>query len=422
MTASTAQNSALTVSVACAIVEAAIASARSAGDGAPLYVNGTLAAWRFLRERAPANFHDYAASLPRGDRFELERALRGTTAADPGEAAGALLRPLDAFLATLKPVEWLVDGLLARGDVTVNTGPTNHGKTAVGLSIMVLSSAGRPLLRHRCRPVRWAVLCGENPSGFGARLVATCQALEVPLERVLPAVQILDRALPLGAATDKLCVELDAFGADAVLIETSAAYFGGDDENNNVQAREHAAAMRRLTLGKSKARTVLASTHPVGNATRDNLVPRGGSAFLNEIDNNLTTWNDGGTLTLHWHRKLRQADFNPIAFELVTQSVTVAGIEVSTVAAVPINDQRAAEQERARTEDENRVLYELLHHPHASLADWARGAGMLFTTGEPAKSRVQRVLGRLQDDRLVRRYRGRWVLTADGKDEAKGIK
>lgn len=338
-------------------------------------------------------------------------------------AAGAapLLRPLDAFLATLKPVEWLVDGLLARGDVTVNTGLTNHGKTAVSLAVLVLSATGRPVLRHRCRPIRWAVLCGENPSGFGARLIATCNALDVPVEEVAPAVRILDRALPLGAATDTLGAELDAFDADAVLIETSAAYFGGDNENDNVQAREHAAAMRRLTLGKTKARTVLASTHPVGNATRDNLVPRGGSAFLNDIDNNLTTWNDGGTLTLHWHRKLRQADFNPLTFELTTQRVMVAGTELQTVAAVPINEQRAAEQERARTQDEDRVLYEMLHHPTASLADWARGAGMLFSTGEPAKSRVQRVLGRLQDDRLVRRYRGRWVLTGEGKTEARGI-
>jgi hypothetical protein len=179
--------------------------------------------------------------------------------------------------------------------------------------------------------------------------------------------------------------------------------------------------MRRLTLGQSKARTVLASAHPVGNASRDNLVPRGGSAFLNEIDNNLTTWNDGGTLTLHWHRKLRQADFNPLTFELAAQRVTIAGAELATVAAVPITDDRAAEQERARTTDENRVLYELLHHPHASIADWCRGAGLLLANGDPAKSKAHRILERLQADRLVRRYRGRWVLTADGKAEAKGI-
>jgi len=347
---------------------------------------------------------------------EAAARLRRASGGDP------LLRPLDTFLADLKPVEWLVYGLLARGDVCSNTGLTNHGKTAVALAILALSATGRPLLHHACRPVRWAVLCGENPSGFGARLVATCEALGIPVADVAPAVRILDRALPLGAATDKLNAELDAFDADAVLIETSAAFFGGDNENDNVQAREHAAAMRRLTFGKTKARTVLASTHPVGNATRDNLVPRGGSAFLNEIDNNLTTWNDGGTLTLHWHRKLRQVDFNPIAFELVSKKVVIGGVEVSTVAAVPINEHRADEHERARTQDEDRVLYELLHHPEASLAEWARAAGMIFSTGEPAKSRVQRVLGRLQDDRLVRRYRGRWALTAEGKTEAKGVK
>jgi hypothetical protein len=335
--------------------------------------------------------------------------------------ADPMLRPLAAFLADLKSPECLIDGLLPRGDVICNTGLTNHGKTAVGLAIMVLSAAGKPLAGRASIPARWAVLCGENPVGFGARLVATAQALGVPLADILPSIRILDHALPLGAATDLLNAELDAFGADAVLIETSAAFFSGDNENDNVQAREHAAAMRRLTHGATKARMVLASTHPTGSATRDNLVPRGGSAFLAEIDNNLSTWNDGGTLTLHWCRKLRAADFNPITFELVTQKVRLGDADIVTVAAVPINEQRAVEQEKARAQDENRVLFEMLHHPKSSIADWARGASMTLANGDPAKSKVHRILESLAADRLTRRYRNRWVLTESGKNEAKSI-
>jgi len=33
---------------------------------------------------------------------------------------------------------------------------------------------------------------------------------------------------------------------------------------------------------------IILGTHPVKNAADDNLIPRGGGAFLNEIDGNLT--------------------------------------------------------------------------------------------------------------------------------------
>ena len=72
-----------------------------------------------------------------------------------------------------------------------------------------------------------------------------------------------------------------------VIVDTSAAYFEGDDENNNVQAGNHARMLRSLIDTVEGGPTILVPAHPTKNATPDNLLPRGGGAFVNEMDTNL---------------------------------------------------------------------------------------------------------------------------------------
>ena len=76
-----------------------------------------------------------------------------------------------------------------------------------------------------------------------------------------------------------------------VVIDTSAAYFEGDEPNNNAQQGVHAARLRTL-IDLPGGPCVLALCHPIKNADRDNLIPYGGGAFLNEVDGNLTCWKD----------------------------------------------------------------------------------------------------------------------------------
>jgi hypothetical protein len=63
---------------------------------------------------------------------------------------------------------------------------------------------------------------------------------------------------------------------------------------------------------------VLVATHPTKHADETNLLPRGGGAFLNEVDGNLCRWADAeqaGT-SLHWQGKFRGMTFIPIQFDL----------------------------------------------------------------------------------------------------------
>jgi hypothetical protein len=65
---------------------------------------------------------------------------------------------------------------------------------------------------------------------------------------------------------------------------------------------------------------VVVACHPVKNANDDSLIPRGGGAFLNEMDGNLTAKPASGSVEIHWQGKIRGPDFAPISFLL--KSVT----------------------------------------------------------------------------------------------------
>ena len=62
----------------------------------------------------------------------------------------------------------------------------------------------------------------------------------------------------------------------------------------------------------------MALCHPTKGASRSNLLPRGGGAFLNEFDGNLVLWSHalGEVTELHWCGKIRGPDFSRLGYRL----------------------------------------------------------------------------------------------------------
>lgn len=350
--------------------------------------------------------------------------LGGKSAAKPvtpmATKSSALLVPVNDWLEDCAPPTWVVEGIIQQGYLYALTAVTNHGKTAIGLLMALCVATGRKFAGKELLPGAVLVLCGENPDGFRTRLRATLSALKMEREDIAGRLMILPLALPLRAHLDQIKAEARATGLEfsLVLVDTSVTYFTGDDENDNLAARDHALDMRELTEIPGRP-AVIANCHPVGNADRENLRPRGGSAFLNEIDGNLTVWAEGETATLHWQRKKRGPDFDPIAFEFHGLTMEEGGVQVPTVVAWPISEERAHTLKKERRENENKVLYALLHHPDGSISDWVAACGW---DPKKNKSKVHRILQKLKDDALVEVRRGDWSLSRKGKEEAGFIK
>src|SRR5262249_31958321 len=155
------------------------------------------------------------------------------------------------------------------------------GKTAVSLSFAVHVATGNSIgnLKVKKGPVLY--IAGENPTDVGERLKAM-----FPNQPIPENLHMVPR--PGRKEVERAIAHLIAKGIEIsfIVIDTSAAYFEGDDETNT-EMQEHAMWLRSITERIPGKPTVLACCHPVKNATVDNMIPRGGGAFLNAVDGNI---------------------------------------------------------------------------------------------------------------------------------------
>jgi len=332
------------------------------------------------------------------------------------------------FVKGLVAPRSVVRGILRSGYLHSLSAPPNHGKTSIGLTIGAHVAIGRDLAGVKVAQEKVLYLAGENPDDVRARLVATCRHFSIDPEQLRDRFEIHAGAFPL---RDRLpdIINMSAkkgpFGL--AVTDTSAAFYSGEDENSNVEARAHGQDLRVLTQINGQP-AVVTMSHTIKNAGRDDLVPRGGSAFLAEIDTNLCCWLEGETVTLHWQRKIRGPAFQPMCFQL--RSVVLEGIvdqwgdPLPSVVAVPITEKEAEAHKRKQWENENLLVYVMAESPKGSVRDWARSCSWLDERGEPQGWRVSRLLKSLADKALtnpplVRKTRGdRWALTEAGKTEA----
>jgi hypothetical protein len=171
-----------------------------------------------------------------------------------------------------------------------------------------------------------------------------------------------------------------------VIVDSSAAYFEGADENANVQMGGHARMLRGLTDLPGRP-TVIVTCHPPKNADLENLQPRGGGAFIAEVDGNLVCKRRGGSIVdLHSHGKFRGPEFQAIPFKIVSGTSErlrdTKGRLIYTVTA------RAASKEERQTADDaverrtSELLKVMQRKPGASLLVLAQELGWTTKSGD----------------------------------------
>lgn len=242
-------------------------------------------------------------------------------AADQKEAHDAgvpLVQSVAAFIKATKPPEYLVEPIIQRSSLYTLTALTSHGKTAVLLYLALhIAAAGRPVAGKHTKGGRVVWFAGENPDDFASKVATACDHWDIDPE-TLDMVVIPGAFDMAGMAAD--AVKAAAAGGEValVVIDTSAAYRFDDDEDSNANAISWARTLRQHFTRMSGRPAVIVATHPTKWADGSNLLPRGGGAFMNEVDGNLTLWADEeqNTTTLHWQGKFRGMTFSPISFAL----------------------------------------------------------------------------------------------------------
>lgn len=322
------------------------------------------------------------------------------------------------FTADFVSPEYIVDGVIRRGMLYTLTAPTGSGKTAVMLFAAVTIADGGMFHDREVEQGDVIFMAGENPDDVRARMIATME--HSGIDPFACRVHFI-------AGTFSIRHDLDRIAEAAshlpnlvmVVIDTFAAYFDGDDENSNAQALDFARIARRITEFPSKPAVVMPA-HPVKNATRANLAPKGGSSLVNEVDGNLTLWNDGGIISLHWQVKYRGAEFEPLAFELQKYETDrlrdAKGRLMPTILAKPMLTMRRLDVATENMSVEDKILLSIESHPQLSHRERAAQIGIGH------HSKVQRTIDKLAKQKLIRLFRTNWELTKDGERAVEIIK
>ena len=308
------------------------------------------------------------------------------------------------FIKGFVPPDYLIVGILQRRFIYSFTGRTGSGKTAVGLLIAALVAIGNGLGKHVVKKGRVLYLAGENPDDARMRWLAMAEQMGFDINTI--EVWFRPGVFKISELSDRVAEEVTKIGGvSLVIVDTGPAFFEGNEENSNVQLGGHARRLREILTTLPGGPAVLVNCHPTKNADDDNLVPRGGGAFLAEVDGNLTCWKENETVEVHWQGKFRGPEFAPLSFRLRTLTCGALrdseGRSIPTVVASHLSESGLEEIAARNRHNEDKLLTVIAANPGCSLAKLATLARWITKDGAPYKMLAKRIVDSLERQKLV---------------------
>jgi AAA domain len=343
----------------------------------------------------------------------------------PSSPPSPLIRSSAEFVANFVPPDYVVVGLLQRRFFYSLTGATGAGKTAIMLVLAACAAQNLPFGGRETKKLRVLYLAAENADDVRMRWVALAQNMDFDIETI--EVYFVEGRFTLSASLQALRAEAERQGGNfgLVIVDTGPTFFEGRDENENKQLGDHARLLRDLGEIIPGGPCIIANCHPIKHATADQLLPRGGGAFLAEVDGNLTCAKTDSAVELHWQGKFRGPDFAPMHFLIKT--VTHQDLKdsdgrlIPTVIAEHIGDQAREDIAAAARHDENAVLKLINENAAATHASVAIAMGWKLYSGEPHRTKAGRCIKSLIKARLIKETRnGRYAPTPEGQKVLNG--
>ena len=131
-----------------------------------------------------------------------------------------------------RPVEWLIKGVLPRGDLGVLYGQSGSGKTFVALDMAMALVQGVPWRGHRVpKQVRVLYVAAEGSGGVGNRIAAYLKTHGIPHPHNLGVMPGAPSLLEKEDLKEVLASVSAADGFDVIIIDTFAQVTPGANEN-----------------------------------------------------------------------------------------------------------------------------------------------------------------------------------------------
>lgn len=327
-----------------------------------------------------------------------------------------LIRSSAEFTRGFVPPDYLIDGLVQRRFCYSLTAKTGTGKTAIMLRIAAHVALGRPIGDRFLEKGRVLYFAGENPDDIRMRWIGLAQEMAFNDEEI--DVHFIPGIFKISEMRTKITEEMKRIGDfSLIVVDTSAAYFEGDEANSNSQMVAHGRMLRSLCEAPGGP-CVFVACHPIKNAADDNLTPYGGGAFLNELDGNLTAKKFDSAVAVHWQGKFRGPEFSEIIFGLRTITCQrlkdSRGRLIPTVVSYPMGEDAQENLAATARNQEDDLLRILAQMPEASWAELATALGWKMSDGKPYKQLVKRKLAALVKDKLIQKERDGYTITQAG--------
>lgn len=370
---------------------------------------------KWTREQEAAKGGKYAASPTLSDE-QFRPSPEAVDTDSSGVITGLKIQSSAEFLSDLSPAVYVVDGVLAKRRCLSLTGYAGHGKTTLALHLAIQVATGGQFGGQDCEKGSCLILAGENPDNVKWQYAAACAAAGVGTD--LP-IHFLPGHFQLSGFLDDLLTKARQIpDLQLVIIDSLQAFFEGENDNGNVEMMEAARRFRTLSEIESGP-SVVVIAHPAGKRPdKSNIVPRGGSAFGNEFDGNLTVWAEpDGTQIFHHSEKFRGAPFDPLPFvmedrefdHLKDHKGRHMRLKVSRMQMI-IEQANAAQKSERREKD---AIAAIEANPTITQRALSEALGV-------SKSTADRVMQALKDEKLIRRHARKWVLTDGGKEFLNG--
>jgi hypothetical protein len=372
--------------------------------------------------------------------FSASSAAAGTANATPlppvpAKTLPLKIRPSDVYIGEYVPADYLIDGLFQTAFLYALTGPTGTGKTALTLLLAWLVANGGKLGERDVVQGNVLFCAGENPDELRQRVIGIADHCfgGWPAGRL----HVLTPNVRSGLLTKIGIEQVRAYcegigGVRLVIVDTASAFFTGQDENDNVEMGNYARDLRMRLCTLPGGPTVLVPAHPVKKPSSvEDCLPRGGGAFLAEVDGNLALWRQDETISLQIAGKFRGSPFDPIPFRLETvETVSVRDQRGRPVRTVLARLVEAIEVEndagQARRALEAALLAFTRVNSFASVRDVAVAAGLIGPDDSSRENntgyqRAKRVVRRLLSQKLISDVADRYSITAAGRKQAKKL-
>lgn len=324
------------------------------------------------------------------------------------------------FVAGFVPPEYLIDDTVQRRYFYSMTAQTGVGKTAIAMRWMAQVVAGRAIGSREVQQGDVLYLAGENPQDVLYRWIVLSREMDIDPEtdRVTWLVGTKD----LNSVADAISAEVARKNLNLALIvvDTAAAYNFGDNENDNTQAGNYARQLRSL-VNLPGGPCVIALCHPTKRAADDDLMPRGGGAFLAEVDGNMAVARKDAMLVVTPFGKFRGSMSWSHHYEIEVvkdhpKLKDARGRQMSSVVARPVHDGAVVVNERRADTDMMLVLNAVQSAPASTATDLARFLGWTYgKNGDLNHTKVKRHLDALEKQKLVKSTLGRWKTSSAGQ-------